>query len=129
MTTISSHALQPRTPQAIKTAKSWSLRSLQISEQALKEGEGAKDIAMTVCGRARCVGLHNMGMLAEVSNVYIPLKVIGSCWGSVLTTQLEGDRETALKHFTNALATARDIGFTEAKREATDAIRRVRSSL
>lgn len=68
MTTISSHALQPRTEQAIKASKSWSLRSLQIAQQALKEnGDQVTDGASATCARAKTVGLQNMGMLAEVS--------------------------------------------------------------
>lgn len=70
MTTISSHALQSRTEQAIKTSKSWSLRSLQIAQQALKEnGDQVTDSASATCARAKTVGLQNLGMLAEVSGV------------------------------------------------------------
>ncbi|WVQ94545.1 hypothetical protein IAU59_001624 [Kwoniella sp. CBS 9459] len=97
--------------QAIKISKSWSLRSLQLSEQALRdsEGEGYKDspleAAVAVCQRARAVGLHNLGMLAE----------------------MEGDLPGALKLFNKALSASRDTGFKEGKREAAAAIRRVQS--
>ena len=63
MTTISSHALQPRTQQALKASRSWSLRSLQIAERSLNEGYGD---ATSVCAKARSVAMHNLGMLAEV---------------------------------------------------------------
>ncbi|OCF43390.1 hypothetical protein I317_02688 [Kwoniella heveanensis CBS 569] len=129
MTTISSHALRARTQsplpssssshtkpsspkeQAIKISKSWSLRSLQLSEQALRdtEGEGYKDspleAAVAVCQRARAVGLHNLGMLAE----------------------MEGDLPGALNLFNKALTASRETGFKEGKREAAAAIRRVQS--
>ncbi|WVF67079.1 hypothetical protein IAT40_001824 [Kwoniella sp. CBS 6097] len=129
MTTISSHALRARTQsplptsspisttpssqkeQAIKISKSWSLRSLQLSEQALKdsEGEGYKDspfeAAVAVCQRARAVGLHNLGMLAE----------------------MDGDLSAALNLFNKALTASRETGFKEGKREAAAAIRRVQS--
>jgi len=74
MTTISSHAAHPKTPQSIKVSKSWSLRSLQLAEQALGSSDpqaGNDDtpleVALGVCKRARSVGLYNLGMLAEVS--------------------------------------------------------------
>jgi len=74
MTTISSHALQPRTEQAIKASKSWSLRSLQIAQQALKEnGDQVTDTASATCARAKTVGLQNLGMIAEVSRVFFKL--------------------------------------------------------
>lgn len=129
MTSISSHAQKPRTPQAIKAARSWSLRSLQISEQALQEGAGAKDAAMAICARARCVALHNMGMLAEVSRLGLTGSGRAACRGlKRADEQMEGDKTAALNHFSEALSAARETGFTEAKREATDAIRRVKGS-
>ncbi|WVR03966.1 hypothetical protein IAU60_000965 [Kwoniella sp. DSM 27419] len=120
MTTISSHALKARSAdgkspesqsKAIKVARSWSLRSLQISEQAINDGDpqGASgtpaETAMAVCQRARAVGLHNMGMLAE----------------------MEGDLPSALNMFNKALTAARETNFKEGKREAQAAIRRVQA--
>lgn len=75
MTTISSHALHPPTAKSLKVSRSWSLRSLQISQQALAEAEGGSfkdtslEAAEAICQRALAVGLHNMGMLAEVSGI------------------------------------------------------------
>jgi hypothetical protein len=70
MTTISSHALHPRTAQTINVARSWSLRALQIADQALSSAPASNpdvDLACAMCYRARSVGLYNMGMLSEVS--------------------------------------------------------------
>jgi hypothetical protein len=71
MTTISSYVLHANSPQAIKTSRSWSLRSLQIAEQAPKDGGGpsSDDPAMVVCGRARSMASYNLGILAEVGYV------------------------------------------------------------
>lgn len=80
MTTVSSHALHPPTPKSLKVSRSWSLRSLQLSHQALAEAEGGSfmdtplEAAEAVCQRARAVGLHNMGMLAEVSDIGLSRK-------------------------------------------------------
>nr|XP_018264536.1 uncharacterized protein I303_02706 [Kwoniella dejecticola CBS 10117]OBR86694.1 hypothetical protein I303_02706 [Kwoniella dejecticola CBS 10117] len=116
MTTISSYALKQKTPppgsaKSIKISKSWSLRSLQLSEEALRESESEdyKDSplasAIAICQRARGVGLYNMGMLAE----------------------MEGDLPTALNFFQKSLTASRETGFVEGKREATAGIRRVQS--
>lgn len=74
MTTISSYALRSQSPQAVKTSQSWSLRSLQIADQALKDGSGPviDDPARVVCGRAKSMGSYNLGMLAEVSLLPLP---------------------------------------------------------
>ncbi|KAK4686058.1 hypothetical protein P7C73_g4073, partial [Tremellales sp. Uapishka_1] len=101
MTTISSHALQPRTSQAIKSAKSWSLQALQIADQALSEVSTPD----AICQRAKSVGLYNLGMLAE----------------------LEADLPAALSYFNRALSSSRESGFSEGKREASEAIRRIGS--
>jgi tellurite resistance protein len=123
MTTISSHALQSsRSEQAIKASKSWSLRSLQIAQQALKEnGDQVTDSASATCARAKTVGLQNMGMLAEVSRL-----LLNAC--QVLIRQIEGDKNGALKYFNQALEAAKDTSFAEARREATQAIRRLGAS-
>jgi tellurite resistance protein len=45
-----------------------------------------------------------------------------------LTSQIEGDKNGALKYFTQALEAAKETSFAEARREATQAIRRLSSS-
>ncbi|WVW79961.1 hypothetical protein I302_101934 [Kwoniella bestiolae CBS 10118] len=116
MTTISSHALkqsstQKDTAKSIKISKSWSLRSLQLSEEALRESEAENykdspyEASIAICSRAKSVGLYNMGMLAE----------------------MEGDLPTALNLFQKSLTASRETGFSEGKREAAAAIRRVQS--
>lgn len=64
MTTISSHALQPPSERAVKASRSWSIRSLELAEQALNENKS--DPATAICARAKNIGLYNLGMLAEV---------------------------------------------------------------
>lgn len=66
MTTISSHALHPPSPKSINVASSWSLKALQIADQGLTNADKT-DPACRLCGRAKSVGLYNLGMLAEVS--------------------------------------------------------------
>ncbi|WRT65529.1 uncharacterized protein IL334_002474 [Kwoniella shivajii] len=116
MTTISSHALRQSAPgvdsaKSIKISKSWSLRSLQLSEEALHESEGENykdsplEAAIAVCSRAKGVGLYNLGMLAE----------------------MEGDLPTALNYFQKSSTASREIGFSEGKREAAAAIRRIQA--
>ncbi|WVN85832.1 uncharacterized protein L203_100984 [Cryptococcus depauperatus CBS 7841] len=113
MTTISSHALHPPSAKSLKVAESWSLRSLQLSQQALKEFENeestdtALEAAAAVCQRAKAVGLHNLGMLAEMNKDY----------------------PAARDFFSKALTTSRQTGFAEGKREALTAMRRVQSNL
>jgi hypothetical protein len=41
--------------------------------------------------------------------------------------QLEGHKTAALGHFSDALSSARETGFAEAKREAIDAIKRIKA--
>ncbi|WVQ79061.1 hypothetical protein IAT38_001154 [Cryptococcus sp. DSM 104549] len=114
MTTISSHALNPPTSKAIKVSRSWSLRSLQISQQALAQAEeagtakedGPLAAANAVCLRAKAVALHNMGMLAE----------------------MEKDTAAAQNYFNKALVASRETGFSEGKREALVALRRLQNS-
>lgn len=108
MTTLSSHLLHPPNSTAIKNSRSWSVKALQTAE-------GVED---GLCQRATSVALYNMGMLAEVRHRASDL----------LTCQMDKDPSSALKHFTKALALARETGFAEGKREAIDAIRRVRGA-
>ncbi|WWC87698.1 uncharacterized protein L201_002590 [Kwoniella dendrophila CBS 6074] len=116
MTTISSHALKQSSPppgsaKSIKISKSWSLRSLQLSEEALRETEAENykdsplEASIAICSRAKGVGLYNLGMLAE----------------------MEDDLPSALNLFQKSLTASRETGFVEGKREATAAIRRVQS--
>ncbi len=109
MTSLSSYALAPRTSQAVKASRSWSLRALQEAEAATKAagwGTGLPtDMGQAVCQRAGSVALFNLGMLAEI----------------------EGDGKEARKYFNAALVAARDSGFGEGRREAAEALRRVRA--
>ena len=68
MTTISAYAKESNSPQANKAARSWSLRSLQVANQAVKDGGGLTidDPARVLCGRAKAVAAHTLGTLAEV---------------------------------------------------------------
>lgn len=68
MTTVSSHALHPHTPKAIKAARSWSLRALQIADGAIQEAAqaGVSTGNTLTCRRALAVGSYNLGMLSEV---------------------------------------------------------------
>ncbi|ODN80935.1 hypothetical protein L202_03055 [Cryptococcus amylolentus CBS 6039] len=110
MTTISSHALHPPSSKALKVSRSWSLRALQVAQQSLaSEGEKGSlndsplEAAAAVCERARAVGLHNLGMIAE----------------------MEKDYPGAQNLFNKALSVARETGFSEGKRESLAALRRV----
>jgi hypothetical protein len=64
MTTISSHALHPRTPQAIKASRSWSIRALEVAGSAMEESPS--DPACGACAQAKSVAFYNLGMLSEV---------------------------------------------------------------
>lgn len=66
MTSISSYAAHDGSPRAIKVGKSWSLRAMQIVEQAILDNGGNFDGPAANCVRAQGVGLYNLGMLAEV---------------------------------------------------------------
>lgn len=69
MTTVSSHALHPNTPKAIKAARSWSLRALQTADGALQATSSLSNptsVNTLVCRKALAVGSYNLGMLAEV---------------------------------------------------------------
>lgn len=73
MTSISSHTLQPRTPQATKISRSWSLQALQIAESTLAESgkSSSTDPSALICNQAKSMGFFNLGMVTEVS---FPLK-------------------------------------------------------
>lgn len=109
MTSLSAYALAPRTAQAIKASRSWSLRALQEAEAATKAAGWATglptDVAQATCQRAGSVALFNLGMLAE----------------------MEKDDKTAAQYFNAALQAARDSGFGEGRREAAEALRRVKA--
>jgi hypothetical protein len=84
---------------------------LQIIDGAAKDagwgtGSAPADAAAAVCANAKSVAQYNLGMLAEI----------------------EKQPAEAARHFADALATARDAGFREGKREA-EALRRVRVAL
>lgn len=71
------------------------------------------DVDSATCARARSVAMFNLGMLAEVGAV---------CHRSHQMKK-ENDAE---KYFTAALGVARETGFAEGKREASEALRRLR---
>ncbi|BEJ13309.1 hypothetical protein CspHIS471_0304830 [Cutaneotrichosporon sp. HIS471] len=108
MTSLSTYALAPSTPAAINAARSWSLRALQEADAATTAAGWGKglptDVGQAVCQRAGSVALFNLGMLSE----------------------MEGGAE-AKKYFNAALAAARDCGFAEGRREAAEALRRVKA--
>lgn len=119
MTTVSSHALQPHTAQAIKASRSWSLRALQIADGAIQAAQGG-DVNTLICSKAIAVGSYNLGMLAEVSFVPSPQK-------TSTHAQIDGDLPGALKQFDMSLKVSRDINFAEGKRLASESIRRLRA--
>lgn len=45
---------------------------------------------------------------------------------SSLMTQMQSDLPNAVKYFTKSLGVSRESGFTEGKRQASEAIRRVK---
>ncbi|RXK41384.1 hypothetical protein M231_01289 [Tremella mesenterica] len=102
MTTLSSHLLHPPSEQNLKHSRSWSLEALRLSERALKE----KGLTMenAVCTRARSVAIYDMGIISE----------------------MQGDLTTAEKYFAQAIDYAREVGFPEARREASEGLKRVR---
>ncbi|EIW69057.1 hypothetical protein TREMEDRAFT_68940 [Tremella mesenterica DSM 1558] len=102
MTTLSSHLLHPPSEQNLKHSKSWSLEALRLSERALKE----KGLTMenAVCTRARSVAIYDMGVISE----------------------MQGDLTTAEKYFAQAIDYAKEVGFPEARREASEGLKRVR---
>jgi hypothetical protein len=59
--------LNPPSSNNIKASKAWSLRALQLADQALNETIPDDKIQAT-CERARIVTEFNLGMLSEVSN-------------------------------------------------------------
>ena len=65
MTTISAHALQSHSPEAIKASRSWSLRCLEIANRALKDAT-SDEPATVLCGKAKSMGSYNLGVLEEV---------------------------------------------------------------
>jgi hypothetical protein len=117
MTSISSHTLHPRTAQAIKVSRSWSLQALQIADGVLAQSGSTTDPSALVCNRAKAIALHNMGMLTEV-RIACPL------W---LTVQIGGDLPAALGYFDKSMAVSKEIGFAEGRREAMEAIRGLRN--
>jgi len=81
MTGIASHALEPRTEQAIRVSRSWSLKALQLADDAAKEAGWSGlpvDAAHAVCVRAQTAAQFNLGMLAEVSKPWRASRVLGS---------------------------------------------------
>jgi hypothetical protein len=141
MTGVSSHALEPRTPQALQAARSWSLKALQLADSASQEAGWAgvpTDLAHNTCVRARTAAQYNLGMLDEVSQKGV-LSVLDFsestlfCFyldaARLLTIQIEKNPTAAARHFSQALNTARDAGYTEGRREANEALRRIKTQL
>lgn len=63
---LSSSMLNPPSSNNIKASKAWSLRALQLADQALNETIPDEKVQAT-CERARIVTEFNLGMLSEVS--------------------------------------------------------------
>lgn len=106
MTAVSSHALAPGTEKAQRAAKSWSLRALQVADKAVADagwGDKPVDAESATCARARSISYFNLGMLAEMTK----------------------DAE-AEKYFNASLRVARESGFAEGRREAQEALRRLK---
>lgn len=59
--------LNPPSSNNIKASKAWSLRALQLADQALNETIPDEKVQAT-CERARIVTEFNLGMLSEVSD-------------------------------------------------------------
>ncbi|KAJ9121783.1 hypothetical protein QFC22_002405 [Naganishia vaughanmartiniae] len=105
MNSLSSSMLNPPSSDNIKASKAWSLRALQMADQAL--GETIPDDKLqAACERARIVTEFNLGMLSE----------------------MEADIPQAVKYLQRAQTHARSIGFKDAAREATDSLQRLRQS-
>jgi hypothetical protein len=68
MNSLSSSMLNPPSSNNIKASKAWSLRALQLADQALNETIPDEKVQAT-CERARIVTEFNLGMLSEVSQV------------------------------------------------------------
>ncbi|KAJ9111710.1 hypothetical protein QFC19_001070 [Naganishia cerealis] len=66
MNSLSSSMLNPPSSNNIKAAKAWSLRALQLVDQALNETISDEKL-QAACERARIVTEFNLGMLSEVS--------------------------------------------------------------
>lgn len=58
--------LNPPSSSNIKASKAWSLRALQLADQALSETISDEKL-QAACERARIVTEFNLGMLSEVS--------------------------------------------------------------
>ena len=118
MTAISSHALQPRTEQAIKASKTWSLRALQIAQQALKEnGDQVTDAASATCARAKTVGFQNMGMLAEASREPSRLLLHAISAQSTNMSVLPAEVQGALSQLLQALSSPDNTLRTQAEEQ------------
>ena len=115
---LSSSMLNPPSSNNIKASKAWSLRALQLADQALNETIPDEKVQAT-CERARIVTEFNLGMLSEVG-----------CAGwnkcSADSLQMESDVPQAVKYLQRAQTHARSVGFKDAAREATDSLQRLR---
>lgn len=111
--------LNPPSSNNIKASKAWSLRALQLADQALNETIPDDKIQAT-CERARIVTEFNLGMLSEVSiavRMQLPILIL---------QQMEADVPQAVRYLQRAQTHARSVGFKDAAREATDSLQRLR---
>jgi hypothetical protein len=112
--------LNPPSSNNVKASKAWSLRALQLADQALNETIPDEKVQVT-CERARIVTEFNLGMLSEVSPVFR----IGVT-GTESSLQMESDVPQAVRYLQRAQTHARSVGFKDAAREATDSLQRLR---
>lgn len=113
--------LNPPSSNNIKASKAWSLRALQLADQALNETIPDEKVQAT-CERARIVTEFNLGMLSEVSHSFF---CIGNA-GTDSLSQMEADVPQAVRYLQRAQMHARSVGFKDASREATDSLQRLR---
>lgn len=67
--------LNPPSSNNIKASKAWSLRALQLADQALNETIPDEKVQAT-CERARIVTEFNLGMLSEVSRASVSVSPV-----------------------------------------------------
>jgi len=119
MTSISTYALEPPSSKQIKASRSWSLRALQVANDALEEGGGnPADEAMNSCLRAKAIGQYNLGILAEVCLAF-------SLSSQLIFAKMEKDPKAAVGHLEHAMYTARAAGFIEGRHMVTEAMQRI----
>jgi len=74
------------------------------------------------CAKARCVGLYNLGVLADVS---CHLSRDQVCADQRVLLQRDSDAEEATKYLDRAILASREIDYKEGQRKASEALRRI----